>query len=607
MNATWLPPLPVALPLAVAALLASLGSVMPRRLRDAVALGTAAAMLWLCVRLACGAVDERIVYWFGNWVPHQDMALGIAFTVDGLGAVMASLVCLLGCAALTYAWYYFETAGELFGVLMLVFLGGMVGFCLSGDLFNMFVFFELMGVAAYALTGHKIEEEQALEGAFNFAVINSLGAFFILIGIALLYGRHGALNLAQLGVAVTNGPHDGLVLMALVLIVCGYLVKAAVVPFHFWLSDAHAVAPTPVCVMFSGVMVELGWYAVVRVLRTVFAGCWPTAVSHWLVALGCATAVVGAVMCYVQRHLKRLLAFSTISHTGLFVIGAGVLNGAGLAGAVLYIVGHGLVKGALFMCSGILLNRHGSVDERRLHGAERRVSVLALLWLVGGLALAGLPPFGTWLGKTVLEEGVSSAGYEGLWIVFLLSGVLTGGAVLRAFALIFLGWGEAPQGGTLPSSEEKEMAFQGHDLPFITQLPAAVLLLLALGLGVVAERAETVAQRAALQTEDAAGYVQAVMHGAHVLATWPASLPKLELSGGLEAALGALLLAVCSVLWPRCRAAGGRGLERAASCVVGPVRWLRTLHSGHVGQYVTWLVGGTALMGLALEAALRLP
>src|SRR5207302_9358664 len=142
--------------------------------------------------------------------------------------------------------------------LMLVFLGSMVVFALSSDLFNLFVFFELMSTAAFALTGYRIEHRAVLQGAINFAVVNSIGAFFLLFGIGLLYARTGALNLAQIGRSLAGERPDGLVLVSFLLVTAGFLVKAGVVPFHFWLADAYAVAPAPVCALYSGVMSDLG-------------------------------------------------------------------------------------------------------------------------------------------------------------------------------------------------------------------------------------------------------------------------------------------------------------------------------------------------------------
>ena len=266
---------------------------------------------------------------------------------------------MLTTASLIYSWWYFKTIGSLYSTLMLAFLAGMVGFALTGDLFNMFVFFELMGAAAYALTGYKIEEEPALMGAFSFAVTNTIGAFLVLIGLGLLYGRTGALNLAQIGRALDGGPADGLVIVAFVLIASGFAVKAAVVPLHFWLDDAHAVAPTPVCVLFSGVMVELGLYAIARVYWTIFGGVFEPnreMIRAIGVAAATATVLVGGLMAFCQCHFKRLLAFSTISHVGIFLLGMALLSPLGLAGA----------------CAGDLRPRagEGCAVSRRRHSAE---------------------------------------------------------------------------------------------------------------------------------------------------------------------------------------------------------------------------------------------
>ena len=155
---------------------------------------------------------------------------------------------------------------------MLVFLGAMCGLCLTGDLFNLFVWFELMTAAGVALCGYKSEESQPLQGALNFAVTNTVGAFLSLTGVALLYAFTGSLNMSEVGRAVAaNSPDDRFLTVAFLFVIAGFLAKSAAFPFHFWLADAHAVAPTPVCILFSGVMVELGIYAIARIYWLVFA------------------------------------------------------------------------------------------------------------------------------------------------------------------------------------------------------------------------------------------------------------------------------------------------------------------------------------------------
>jgi hypothetical protein len=231
-----------------------------------------------------------------------------------------------------FGWRYFDSAQARFPALVLLFLAGMTGFALSGDLFDMFVFFELMSAVAYALTGFEIEEPSAVQGALTFGIVNSLGAYLTLTGIGLLYGRTGQLGLAPLAAALAGHPVDALVAASFVLVVTGFLVKAAVVAFHLWLDDAHAVAPTPVCVLFSGIMVVLGVYGTFRVTTVVFAVLPRVDLHRLFLVLGMVTALVGAVMCVLQRHLKRLLAYSTIAHVGLFVLAFGTLDAEGTAG-----------------------------------------------------------------------------------------------------------------------------------------------------------------------------------------------------------------------------------------------------------------------------------
>ncbi|MDQ4058169.1 MAG: NADH-quinone oxidoreductase subunit D, partial [Actinomycetota bacterium] len=387
----------MAVPLISAAILPGLGLIVPRRVVEAVSVGVASVVAMMCSLMLIASAREPIVYWFGGWVPRDRIVPGIGFVVDPLGAGTATLVSVLVALSLLFSWRYFDAVKALFHSLMLVFMAGMVGLCLTGDLFNLFVFFEIMSVCGFALAGYQTEERGSLVGALNFAITNTIGAVMVLSGIALLYGRTGALNLALLGRALGEGPPDGLVTVAFTLLAGGFLTKAAIVPFHFWLVDAYGTAVTPVCVIFAGVMSELGLFSLLRVYWTVFEGPlgpYAPELRAVLVVIGAVTAAVGGIMCLAQHHLSRLVAFAVVAHTGMFFVGIGLLDPASLGGAAIYVLTDGMVKAALFMGVGILFHRRQSLYDFRLHGRCRDLRNAGAIFALGGLALAGLPPFG---------------------------------------------------------------------------------------------------------------------------------------------------------------------------------------------------------------------
>src|SRR4051794_31649107 len=380
-----------------------MGRWLPRMVLDLTALGAAVASTVsaaVLVGRVQAAPSSRVITWLGGWTPTgppgAGFSVGIVFAVDPLGSVLALLSGVLTVAVLIFSWRRFTVTGPAFHALMLLLLGGLVGFACTGDLFSLFVFFELTSTAAYALTGYLVAQDQPSQGALTFGATTTVAGAFMLTGITLLYARTDALGMAPIGRALAAAPPDGLVVAAFVLVVGGLLVKSAVVPFHFWTADAEAVAPTPVCVMLSGALLALAALAVARVYWSVFSGALPPkAIGGPLIAVGAVTAIVGGLMCILQHHLKRMLAFATVAHGSLFLLGIGAVSSAGLAGATIDALGHAGVEGALFLIVGIVLHRYGAISEHLLHGRARHLEVTGGLIGLRGLGVGGPSPVRT--------------------------------------------------------------------------------------------------------------------------------------------------------------------------------------------------------------------
>ena len=608
-----LPVLATVVPLLAAAGISALNPLLRarRRFLDGAAILTSAAVTVMLVVLMTQTGRGDVVYWFAGFRPSHGVAIGIDFAAGPLSAGLASLTALLVTVAMVFSWRYFEGVGTYFHALMLTFLAGMVGFCLTGDIFDMFVWFELMAVSAYALTAYRPEERGPIQGALNFAITNSIGAYLTLSGIGIIYGTTGALNMAQIGRAIARHHPGGLVVVAFLLIIAGLLIKGAIVPFHLWLPDAHAVAPTPVCVLFSGVMVELGLYGIARVYWSVFGQALGhrSAITGVFLALGLFTTAVGAVYCFRERHIKRLLAFSTISHAGMFLSGIALLTPLGLAGVAVYVAGHALLKAALFLCTGIVLHRLGSVNESGLHGQGRRLRYTGVVFTMAALGLADMPPFATFLGKGWIEDSGIAHGQYWIPVIFVLSSILVGGAVLRVAGGVFYGLGDPP--GEDPemareASEEKSETGQAKQrTPLSMIVPAAVLAAAAVGIVFVPHLGSAV-EAGALRFQDQAGYNATVLSGAHVThpeGIYPAestSVTATAILTGAGSAAGALILAFLA-LYRRRLPLLRRGFEPGTR----PARMMRGFQSGVVNDYVTWIVAGLACLGGALAFSLH--
>ncbi len=579
-----LPPLPVAVPLAVAGVLLLCNRLLPGRVPDVVALLAAmfaAAASGLLLREAAAG---PITYWFGGWAPQQGQVIGIAFVIGQAGALLALFTAALTMLSLIFAWGFFAAVGTQFHAMMLVFMAAMIGFALTHDLFNMFVWFEAMSVTAFALTAYALNES-ALEGALTFTVTNGIGSFLMLGGIGLLYAPAEALDFGALEAFVRSAPGSPVVAAAFCMIAAALLIKGAMVPLHFWLGDAHAVAPSPLSVMFSGIMVPLGLFGLMRLVWTVFLPDPEVQrlVHGLLLWLGALTAILGGFAALEQRHLKRLLAFSTVSHMGVLLMALALVTPGAVAGFLAYLIGHGMVKAALFMIAGILLARLGSVDAIALRGKGAALWPAGLACGLGGLLLGGLPVGIMDDGEGLIDAAGTTAGGSWPLAPLILASSLTGAAVLRATGRVFAGL------GARPGEEQEAPAGEGDREPenrplWLMLSPAVVLLGAAL---IWSDGVRAVARACAASFLTVSGVADP-------------SVPSLEPPHPFVPwlSLGLTLVIAAYDLWrDHLPAWLARATDRLSAPLFGGIT---RLHSGVIGDYVAWITAGLALFAALL-------
>jgi proton-translocating NADH-quinone oxidoreductase chain N len=401
------PILPLVL-LAVGAALAFLfGRVLGRRGGDASALVAILAFAGAFVAFL-GLYDPT------GGGPVQSLSRDIGLRADGLAVFLGLVATGLGLAVAVYSFLYMRDAlrRPSYAALLLLMVTGIAGIGLTTDLFNLYVFFELMAVSSYALVAFHREREEAVEAGMKYIVMSSAGSLLALIGIGVIYLGAGTLSLDAL--AQTPIPPE-LGLLAAALLIGGFGVKAAVVPMHTWLPDAHAAAPSGMSAMLSGIVIQSGLLAMIRSL--VIFGIGPASAFSYgllLAFLAVLTMTVGNLIAMQQRDIKRMLAYSSVAQMGYILLGFGIGLEYGvalaLAGGLFHILNHALMKGGAFLTAGVLQRTFGSRDLRALRGSGRRVPVAGIAFAFFALGLAGVPPTAGFLSKLFVATGAIQAG-----------------------------------------------------------------------------------------------------------------------------------------------------------------------------------------------------
>ncbi|MBQ6317936.1 MAG: hypothetical protein IJI13_10500 [Oscillospiraceae bacterium] len=394
-----------------------------RTVRNAVGFLATAVPLCLLITLVKPVMmgGDIIAYWMGGRVPAGGYAIGIALEVDALSLFFGLLVATAVFAAMLYSFSYMshDDNEPQYYTLFLMLCGGVMGLVLSGDLFNMFIMVEILTFAAVALTAFRNSVYGALEAAFKYLVVGSIGSSCILAGTIMLYAQAHTLNFAQLS-AMIPGNLNLATTVAYALLFIGFCTKAFLVPFHPLAADAHGAAPAPVSVLISGVLTKSGLYGIIRLTYILFRTMNLGTVQFWLVFLGSVSMFVCVTMALAQHDFKRLLAFHSISQIGYVLTAAGLATALGVSAGLYHAMNHTLFKGLLFLCAGAVLHETGTTDLDKLGGLSKKMPHTTVLFLVGAFSISGIPPFNGFASKWLIYQAAYQKGVESGNIGFLL-------------------------------------------------------------------------------------------------------------------------------------------------------------------------------------------
>ncbi|SEL33590.1 multisubunit sodium/proton antiporter, MrpD subunit [Stigmatella aurantiaca] len=487
--------LPVLIPLAAAAL----SLLLPARagLRRALALGATAALTGVAAWLLSAVWHQGVqVLRVGGW----EAPVGITLAADLLSAMMVLLSGAMSFLCVVYSAGSLEARQEAGAhyPLVLVMLAGVCGSFLTADLFNLFVWFELMLVASFVLLALEAERER-LEACLKYMTLSLLGSALFLIALALLYAVGGSLNLADLAQRLPGTRQPPLATAAAMLLLAVFGLKSAAFPFSFWLPAAYHTPPVAVTALFSAMLTKVGVYALYRTFPLLFAGD-PGLTQPVILAMAVLSMVAGVAGAVVQYDLRRLLAFEIISQVGYLLVGLGLSSRAALAAAIAYWVHYVCAKSALFFVTGAVERVTGTHQLEKMGGLSRTHPLLGLLFLVPALSLAGIPPFSGFFAKMALLRAALRAESWGVAAAGAAVGLLTLYILMKVWREVF--WKTPPQEA------------RGTPGPLAMLGPCVVLALVMVGLGLGAQPLFVLSDAAAGQLLDRDTYIHAVLGGA---------------------------------------------------------------------------------------------
>ncbi|MFH0847074.1 MAG: monovalent cation/H+ antiporter subunit D family protein [Chloroflexota bacterium] len=419
-----------------------------------------------------------ISYRLSAWEPP----FGIEIRIDYLGLFMMVLVSLVSLISVIYSGKYIrrEVSADREAVyysLFMLIAGSMLGFLATGDIFNMFVFIEIMSITSYALVAIA-GEGRAIRAAFRYLIMGAPSSILILLAISFLYAVTGTLNMGDLTAKIASSAYPKVVTVAYGVFIIGFAVKAALFPLHQWLPDVHSIAPSPVSALLSGLVVKMGIFGVIRLALSIYTTRYSggaNAVTGLLAWVGAGAILFGSVMAIRQEELKRMVAYSTVAHVGYIFTGIGLMEKASLVGSIYHILDHSLAKACLFLVAGAVIYATGYRRINDLRGAAKKMPLSCAAFALASLSVIGIPPTAGFVSKWYLIRGSFTAGNLVPGIVILIGSVLAAWYCLRIVYYMFF----------LPTEDGKWDKIKG-DAPLPMVAPPLILSSLTLLLGVFA-------------------------------------------------------------------------------------------------------------------------
>jgi multicomponent Na+:H+ antiporter subunit D len=391
--------------------------------------------------------------------------------IDMLSVFMASIIIGLGFLATVYSIEYMKNDSgiPLYYTLLLAMISGMIGVVFAGDFFTLYIAWELMCISSYVLVAFRKENWEPIEAGLKYLMMSAAGSATILFGLSVLYGMTGSLNFEEVSILGKAEPNVWLS-VAFLFILTGFGVKVAIVPLHTWLPDAYSAAPTPISAMLSGVVTEIGVYALLRTFFVAFLSLqmqW----SVILAALSAITMTFGNTTALFQKDVKRLLAYSSIGNVGYMLVGLSVGTQIGLMGTCLHIFNHALMKGVAFLCVGSIIFRTGARQLEDMAGIGRKMPITSVTLAISLFALIGMPPLNGFVSKLILFISAAEANMLYLGILIVLNSVLSAAYYLRVLRVLL-------------SSVASQKAEKASEAPFLLLVPICTIIILIIMFGV---------------------------------------------------------------------------------------------------------------------------